>query len=97
MINPFAEARRRISWYDRAMMERAKTAASTSWDAEELVHSHASSYRLAHSAFQNVRIPDPSSTNRKHEVKGEVDVVLVTERGIALIEVKNWKDSIESF
>ncbi len=97
MFNPFAEARRRLSWYDRTIMERAKTLDSTSWDSEELVHSHASSYRLAHSAFQNVRIPDPSSTNRKHAVKGEVDVVLVTERGIALIEVKNWKDSIESF
>ena len=97
MINPFAEARRRLSWYDRTMMKRAKTPDSTSWGAEELVHSAASSYRLAHSAFQNVRIPDPSSGNRKHALKGEVDVVLVTERGIALIEVKNWKDSIETF
>lgn len=97
MINPFAEARRRLSWYDRTMMERAKASDSTSWDAEELVDSAAGSYRLAHSTFQNVRIPDPSSGNRKHAPKGEVDVVLVTERGIALIEVKNWKGSIESF
>ncbi len=97
IINPFSEARKRLSWYDRTMMERAKTSDSASWDAEELVYSAASSYRLAHSAFPNVRIPDPSSGKRKHAPRGEVDVVLVTERGIALIEVKNWRGSIESF
>jgi hypothetical protein len=34
-----------------------------------------------------VRIPDPRSARSK----GEVDVVLLTDRGIVLIEVKHWK------
>ena len=95
-LNPFKEAKRRLQWFDSTSEKRSTTKTRlqrTSWDAEDRVFQMVRSHSLAHSTLENIRIPDPSTKRGKKEV----DVVLVTNRAIVLIEVKNWKGKIEKY
>ena len=95
-MNPFKEAKRRLQWFDSTSEKRSTTKTRlqrTSWDAEDRVFQMVRSHSLAHSTLENIRIPDPSTKRGKKEV----DVVLVTNRAIVLIEVKNWKGKIEKY
>ena len=92
IFRPITEIRRRLDWYDRTMEARSRSMGfrKASWDAEERVLQGASAHRRAIATFQGVRIPDPRSIKSK----GEVDVVLLTDRGIVMIEVKHWKGDV---
>ena len=96
VANPISVARRRIRWFNQTMKRRSREFERWQrlpWDSEKQVSEIAREYRLEHSTFDNIRIPNPD----KKIGRGEVDVVLVTDRATILIEVKHWKGSIHSF